>query len=286
MPASHVELTILSEPSAFEDYIGILTVEGFEGFWEDGSLLRAYIPAGRWNDERGTSIAAALHRSASLRSLAPPTIRTAPVENRNWNEAWEATILPVRVTGRIIIAPTWHPVAAAHGDIVLTIDPKMSFGTGYHETTRLMLRLIERHVQAGDVLLDVGSGTGVLAIAALKLGAARAIGVDNDEWAYANARENAGLNGVTDRLELRKGDLDEVQEREFDLIVANIQRNVIEAMIGGFLSRLKPRGKLLLSGLLEVDREAIVTRLSAARLRLFDEIQENEWVALAAERMP
>jgi ribosomal protein L11 methyltransferase len=284
MPASYVELTIHSHPSAFEDYIGILTVEGFDGFWEDGSTLRAYIPAGRWNDARGSAITAAIHRSASLRSLAPPTIRTSPVENRNWNEAWEATIRPVRVTGKIVIAPTWHPFAAAPGDIVLTIDPKMSFGTGYHETTRLMLRLIERHVRGGDFVLDVGSGTGVLAIAALKLGAGRAIGLDNDEWAYENAKENAGLNDVTGRLEIRQGDLDAVKEQDFDLIVANIQRNVIEAMIEGFLSRLKPHGRLLLSGLLQTDREAIVARISAARLSIFDEEQENEWIALAAER--
>ena len=286
MPASHVELTVLSDPAAFEDYIGILTVEGFEGFWEDGAALRAYIPAGRWHDSLLAPLAAALHRSASLRSLAPAAIRTAPIEQRNWNEAWEATIRPIRVTERIVIAPTWHPHEAAPGDVVLTIDPKMSFGTGYHETTRLMLRLIERHVRAGDVVLDVGSGTGVLAIAALKLGAARAVGVDNDEWASVNANENAGLNGVSGRCDFRRGELGAVQERGFDLIVANIQRNVIEPMIGGFLTRLQPRGKLLLSGLLVGDRDAMLARLSEARLSLFDEEGENEWIALAAERRP
>ena len=188
MPASHVELAIHSHPSAFDDFIGILAVHGFEGFWEDDATLRAYIPAARWDEARAASVQAALRRSASLRSLAPPVIHAAPVENRNWNEAWEATIRPVRVTGRIVIAPTWHPHTPLPGDIVLTIDPKMSFGTGYHATTRLMLRLIERYVRGGESVLDVGSGTGVLAIAALRLGAFRAIGVDTDEWAFENAR--------------------------------------------------------------------------------------------------
>ena len=286
MSASHVELIIGSDPSAFDDYIGILTGEGFEGFWEDGPTLRAYIPAGRWSDSLQTAVAAAVQRSALLRSLPPPSISAHPVESRNWNEAWEATIRPVHVTERIVIAPTWNPHVAGPGELVLTIDPKMSFGTGYHESTRLMLRLIERHVQKGDRVLDVGTGTGVLAIAALKLGADHATGVDVDEWAYENARENAVLNGLAERFMVLKGDLQSVGEGLFDLIVANIQRNVIEGMIDGFLTRLQPEGALLLSGLLESDRGAIFARLSSARFSLIDEEKENEWIALAAARRP
>ena len=118
------------------------------------------------------------------------------VAEKNWNSAWEETIRPIRVSERIVVAPTWHPFNGGPGDIVLTIDPKMSFGTGYHESTRLLLGLMERHLRIGARVLDAGTGTGILAIAALKLGAASAIAFDIDEWSFVNAVDNTRLNGV------------------------------------------------------------------------------------------
>jgi ribosomal protein L11 methyltransferase len=284
MPASHVELTIISDPSAFEDFIGILAVDGFEGFWEEASTLRAYMPADRWTGTLDPGLVDALRRSASLRGFVGPTLRTALIDQRNWNEAWEATIRPVRISPRFVIAPTWNSYTGGPGEIVLTIDPKMSFGTGYHETTRMMVRLLERHVHGGERVLDVGCGTGILAIAALKLGAAGAIGIDTDEWGYANARENAELNGVENVLEVRHGGLETVSESGFGVIAANIQKNVIEGMLTGLHDRLASGGRLLISGLFESDRGAIVSSVNSAGLRLIDELKENEWIALAAQK--
>lgn len=284
MGQSHIEVAIESDPAAFDEFVGIMTVQGFEGFWEDGSTLRAYIPGEKWTGTMIESLHAPLARIASARSLPPPRMKVMSVEDRNWNEVWEATIRPIRVTDRIIIAPSWHPPEPDGDVIVLTIDPKMSFGTGYHETTRLMLKLIERHLRTGDTVLDVGTGTGVLAIAALKLGALRAVGVDNDDWSFANARENAVLNGVAERLAIRLGDLAVIDEKGFGMIVANIQKNVIEAMLPDLVRRLAPAGRLLLSGLLLVDRDAMLRSLAAVGLNVIDERTENEWVAFAATR--
>jgi ribosomal protein L11 methyltransferase len=279
-----MEVAIACDPVLFDDFIGILTGNGFEGFWEDGAVLRGYVPAPPWNDEMRAEVTEALGRCAASRGKPPPDVTASAVEEKNWNEAWEATIRPIRVTDRIVIAPTWHPHTPRPGDIVLTIDPKMSFGTGYHETTRLMLHLMEKHIRPNDSVLDVGTGTGVLAIAALKLGAAHAIGVDNDEWSFANAKENRSLNGVDALFAPRLGELEQVPERGFGLVVANIQKNVIEGMLPGLTERAAPGGRLLFSGLLIADRNAMLASFAAAGLTLLEEMTENEWIAFATHR--
>jgi ribosomal protein L11 methyltransferase len=279
-----MEVAVACDPSLFDDFVGILTGNGFEGFWEDGSVLRGYVPARLWTEETSAAVHDALSRSAASHAQPPPRLRASVVEEKNWNEAWEATIRPIRITERIVIAPTWHPPDHRPGQIVVTIDPKMSFGTGYHETTRLMLRLMEKHLRPNDTVLDVGTGTGVLAIAALKLGAAHAIGVDNDEWSFSNARENGGLNGVDHLFSARLGELEQVPERGFGLVVANIQKNVIEGMLSGLLERAAPGGRLLFSGLLITDRNPILASLAAAGLTVIEELTENEWIALATHR--
>ncbi|MEW6510071.1 MAG: 50S ribosomal protein L11 methyltransferase [Bacteroidota bacterium] len=283
MPASYVELAIRSDPFLFDEIIAILTMEGFEGFWEDGSLLKAYISIDRWDQRNEDAVAASLLNLTQGRSLAPPSLTYSVIEERNWNAEWEASVKPIRATERIVIAPTWSPYNGGAGDIVLTIDPKMSFGTGYHETTRLVLRLLERHLKPGSCVLDVGTGTGVLAIAALKLGAASAIGVDTDEWAYRNAIENAGLNDVGGRFIVQQGELTSVPERDFDLIMANIQRNVIVAMLEELGKRLAPDGILLISGLLSTERNTICHALLGAGMAIVEERAESEWIAFAAK---
>jgi ribosomal protein L11 methyltransferase len=281
MGRPYIELAIGTETSAFDTITGALSIEGFEGFWEDGNILRAYISGDLWHEDRLDGLRKNLTRIADDLSLPPPSLTLTPVADQNWNRSWEETIRPIRVTERIVIAPTWHPFTAGPGDIVLTIDPKMSFGTGYHETTRLMLRLLERHLRSGARVLDAGTGTGVLAIAALKLGAASALGFDIDEWSYANAVENARLNGVSGLFTVRRGDLPSVTENGFDLIAANIQKNVIEEMLPGLVSRLAPAGTLLLSGLLAGDRGSMIASLAAGGLSLADERREGEWIAFA-----
>jgi len=284
MPRPHIELAITTEPSAFDTIAGSLAIEGFEGFWEDGNTLRAYMREELWNADRLEGLRRTLSRITGTLSLPPPSLTITPVAEENWNRIWEESIRPVRVTERIVVAPTWHPHSAGPGEIVLTIDPKMSFGTGYHETTRLMLSLMERHLTPGARVLDAGTGTGILAIAALKLGARSALGFDTDEWSSVNAAENARLNGVSGLFTVRQGDLRDVPETGFDLIGANIQKNVIEEMLAGFVSRLAPGGILLVSGLLAADREEMIGSLKGAGLLPADERCEGEWIAFAARR--
>jgi ribosomal protein L11 methyltransferase len=215
---------------------------------------------------------------------AAPTVHVRTIEEENWNARWEATIKPIHVTDRIVIAPTWAQYTPEPHEILILIDPKMSFGTGYHESTRLALLLLQRHIRHRPAVLDVGTGTGVLAVAAVKLGARSALGVDTDEWAYLNAIENVALNGVRDAVHILRGDLTAAPASEFDLIICNIQRNIIETMLVELKNRLAHGGTVILSGLLQADGASIHQSLRAVELRAVEELVDNEWLALAVTR--
>lgn len=283
MPAHYTEIELTADEALSEEIVAVFSQLGFEGFWQEGAALRCYIRSDRWSDEMQREIelvARTIHRSAD----SPlPTFSIKQIEEKNWNEEWEKTIKPIHVTQRIVITPTWHNYQAQAGELVLTIDPKMSFGTGYHETTRLMLNLMERYAQPGMKLLDVGTGTGVLAIAGIKLGAASAIGVDNDEWSYENAIENCKLNHVHEKVKILLGVLDDVRESGFDMIVANIQRNVIEPLLPAMKSKLKPDGVMILSGLLDVDENPMREAIQGSGFTVQEILRENEWISIVLQ---
>jgi ribosomal protein L11 methyltransferase len=160
----------------------------------------------------------------------------------------------------------------------------MSFGTGYHESTRLILGLVEQYIRPGMTVLDIGTGTGVLAIAAIRLGARHAVACDIDEWSYDNAIENAALNGVAEKMTILEGDIAVTPDQPYDLVIANIQRNVLIPLLPAMRSRLAPGGTLLLAGLLNIDRDAMTDALREHGFTVLHESAENEWIALAANR--
>jgi ribosomal protein L11 methyltransferase len=261
MTKSFVEVSVLTDQALSERLVGIMSQLGFEGFWEDTPALKCYISSDRWSPAMMREIESIANLVARSSASVAPKISARTLQDQNWNEEWEKTIQPIRVGERIVIAPTWHEYQALPGQIVLTIDPKMSFGTGHHESTRLILKLLEKHLRRAKRVLDIGTGTGILAIAAVKLGAASAVAVDNDEWSYNNARENIRLNRVEGRVSIIYGEIASVPPSAFDVVLANIQRDVIEEILGEIKDRLAPGGIVLLSGLLADDREAILKGL-------------------------
>ena len=204
-------------------------------------------------------------------------------EQENWNRQWEESIQPIAVSERFMIAPSWNQPERAEGKIVLTIDPKMSFGTGYHATTRLMLRLLERSVREGDSVLDMGSGTGVLAIAAVKLGAGSAFGVDTDEWSCANAEENAARNDVAAQLRFAQGSIELVDDA-YDVILSNVTKIDNLQMLPRYGEVLKPGGRLMLSGFYHEDVSEVETALQSIGFQVTAERREDEWSAILATR--
>jgi ribosomal protein L11 methyltransferase len=286
MHGTYIEVEITTDPLLFDDLVGMLSVKGYEGFWEEGIRLRAYVRSESWNGSRRKELEEVVSSITEQHALPTPAITTRLIEDQNWNALWEAGIQPIRVSDRIIVAPTWHPYSPALGELVLTIDPKMSFGTGHHETTRLMVQLLEKHLLPGNTMLDVGTGTGILAIAGVKLGATSAVGVDNDEWSFGNAQENVKLNGVQESISIVLGEIQDLPAKEFDIVAANIQRGIIEQILPHMRQRLAAGGRILISGLLDADLAPMRTALAAQRLRPIDELHEKEWVALAAVHAP
>jgi ribosomal protein L11 methyltransferase len=255
---------------------------GFSGFLETDNGFHCYIPKVLWND----AVKSEIHSIVEEQRPSPIAISgITEIENQNWNRQWEESIQPVEVSERIVIAPSWHSLPAKAGRLVLVIDPKMSFGTGYHESTRLMLRMMERYITPKSFVLDVGTGTGILAIAAVKLGSRHAVGIDIDEWSYINAKENVARNGCDRRIDIRLGSLESVPESEFDFILANITRSTITELFPAFVKKLGQHGTVLLSGLLADDRERMKAVLNEHRCILLSVDEENEWIGLAARKL-
>ena len=198
------------------------------------------------------------------------------IEERDWLGEWKQSWQPVEI-GRFIIAPPWSEIADRHDRLIVRIEPGMAFGTGTHETTVLCLDAIQKHFSGGS-FLDVGTGTGILAIAAAKLSPeARIEACDTDEAAVAIARENAEANGVAEQINFRVGSVDD-STASADLVCANLTADVISQMLPTLVSL--SCGKLILSGILETQIELVQSGLHACGIDDFEIAQDGEWVAL------
>jgi ribosomal protein L11 methyltransferase len=210
-------------------------------------------------------------------------IYTDTIEQKNWNEEWEKIIQPIKVTDKIVIKPSFREYKANEDEIIITIDPKMSFGTGYHQSTRIMIRMIQRNIIQGMKVLDVGTGTGILAIVCAKLGANKIITCDNDEFVEENVLENFEKNQVLDKCSFVFGTIDEIYENDFDMILANIQKNVLIDIAEKIKQRTKKKGLVLLAGLLLTDEEEIIEKYSSLNFKLIEKEIEDEWLGLVFE---
>ena len=253
------------------------------------ATVRAYLPArDRAAADRAVgAVAEALGhlRAFGLRPIGE--LRTRLVHEADWAEAWKAYFPVLRVGRRLVIRPTWRRHRREPDDVVLALDPGMAFGTGLHPTTRLCLAALEgladQGIVAGGRILDVGCGSGILAIAALKLGAASAIGVDTDPIAIEATLANARRNRVVRRLRARQGSLPSDAPGS-DLVLANLIAGVLVPLAPLLRDELRPGGTLVASGIF-VDREAEVrTAFEAAGLTVVGRLAEGDWVALDATR--
>jgi len=207
-------------------------------------------------------------------------IQEETLEDKNWNEEYEKNVRVIEVTEKIVIKPSFKEYISKPGQIIITIDPKMSFGTGEHATTQLVLKMIEKYISGGEKVLDVGSGTAVLGISTVLLGAASALCIDNDEWCVLNGNENVKTNYLSSKVEIRLAEIKQIEEKEFDLIVANINKHILLEIADEIKIKVKENGAIILSGLLIIDEPDIVEKYTRLQFKLIEKITMDEWCAL------
>jgi ribosomal protein L11 methyltransferase len=265
--------------------IGLLAHSGFTGFFQEEKLIQCIIPKKKWTTAFKSKLDTVLSKFKIEFPALDLSYTGSMIHEENWNKKWENQTGIVEVTPRIMIKPSWKKLPNRHlKKIILHIDPKMSFGTGHHETTRLSLILLERFLEPHMNVLDFGTGTGVLGIACIKLGAQSVFAIDNDEWAIENAIENVRRNDVQKRIVVRLGSISIIPRRRFDLLVANIDFRTISRFISPLAARVRKQGIIILSGILTSDMPVLLKLFLKNDLVLREMVHENEWTSIALRR--
>jgi ribosomal protein L11 methyltransferase len=206
------------------------------------------------------------------------------LEDKNWNELWEQSREVIKIVDRVVIKPSFKEYERIENEIVLTIDPKMSFGTGEHQSTKIVIHLMEKYVKQDMKVLDVGSGTGILSLAAVKLGALKAIAVDNDNICYENCIENCRVNNESDRIQVIEGTIKDVEEIGFELILANIQKNILMEIADEISNKIKKGGIVILSGLMIGDESEVISRYKTIGFDLVETKTMDEWIGIVFKK--
>lgn len=248
--------------------IAALAELGYTGFEETDTALVAYIPEDEYDQ----------HETEELANFYKVSLTIEQIKEQNWNASWESNFEPVLVQDFCLVRADFHNVSAeVEHEIVIT--PKMSFGTGHHATTQLMMQGM-RHIDfAGKRVFDFGTGTGILAILAQMLGATEVLAIDNDQWSYENATENAEKNNA-DRLTIEVGSIEDVKPEPFDIILANINRNILLTYMTNIYELTRGGGTVLMSGLLTDDEFIIKTEATKVGLTYIETNTLNNWITL------
>ena len=280
-PIIYLEVSFSSVPEGFDE---ILTAElaeiGFDSFSEEEPLFLAYIPEADFNE---MAVQQVVQKYSVLKDIIWSVTR---MPYKNWNEVWESSYEPVLIAGRCYIRAPFHPASRIQDPascFEIIIEPKMSFGTAHHETTALMIEALLEEEVKGQHVLDMGCGTGVLAILAHKLGASTVVAIDNDTWAFENASENVLKNEAVS-VHVIKGDVNAIPKELFDLILANINRNTLVEQISVYSEALQPGGRLILSGFYSEDLPDIEACAARHGLSFSASRKENNWTAAKFNR--
>ena len=257
--------------------------------WElmDQSVIDAMpedVQVKAWFDEQSLgAVMSSLREQLALMQgpgMGTLQVTTQGVKEEDWSENWKQYYKPFRIGEHMVVKPTWEPWDARPGDLIIEIDPGMAFGTGTHETTAMCVGLIEKYY-AGGALLDVGTGSGILAIAAARLGATGIVAVDIDPDAVRVARENVAHNGLQSAIEVRKGDLLQGLSQRFDFAVANILAPVICLLAAPLKAHLTPGGRFICSGIIAEAEGDVRSALLDAGYTIDEVRRKGDWVAFA-----
>ena len=252
--------------------IAELSEIGFESFEEDENFLKAYIPAENYDNEKLMSIQIIRSDKNNI------SFTEKFIKEQNWNEVWESNFQPVTIGTDVYVRAPFHKKAEGVKYEII-IEPKMSFGTAHHDTTSLMIEQMLDEKIEGKSVLDMGCGTGILSILAEILGASSIVAIDIDEWAYNNALENRRKNKCK-KIDVRLGDISALKDEMFDVILANINRNILLEDMKVYCDYLNDDGILLLSGFLIEDVELLKDEAKKINLAFNNMMMKEEWIAL------
>lgn len=301
--AQWLEVTLRVDGEAAEATAELLNRYGYQGVaieqegimpeaWNEDEVpepkvlaVRAYLPVDSRLEETKARLEAALGHMSMMYPMPTPVYKM--VDEEDWAEAWKAHYKPVRIGKRLYIRPLWIEIETNPDDVVLSLDPGMAFGTGTHPTTQLCLEALEALVQPGVQVLDLGCGSGILSIAAVKLGAAHALALDIDPIAVDVSRENAEVNEVADKITVQEGSLETVlsSARRFDLVVANIIAKVIISMARNHLGEVvRPGGLAIFSGIIDDQADEVEAALRESGLEPYHRRHMGDWVVIEARR--
>ncbi len=299
MPSDWLELSVDAPPEYVEPLSevfhrygeGGVAVEQPGGFNPDEGerpgvpdkvTVKAYLPLDHTTGHRRAQIDVGVRLVGHLAPLSK--LRERVVSEDEWRSGWKDFFDVLRVGSRIVVCPTWRDHSPSAGDVVIRLDPGMAFGTGHHPTTRMCLEAIERILQPGDSVLDLGCGSGILSIAAAKLGAGRVVGLEIDPNAVAVGQSNVELNRVGNTAAVVQGTLPSPKalDASFDLVVANISARVIEDLAAHLVNSLAPGGKLIASGIIDKHVPSVTRALESCGAAIEDKFIDGDWVALTA----
>ena len=256
-----------------EILVAKLSQIGFEGFVEGDDILQAYVEEDEYS---GSALNQLIDELSDVGIKVQ--YRFHRMEDQNWNKEWEKKFKPVIIEGKVLIRAPFHD-ATMDLPCTIIIEPKMSFGTGNHHTTRLMISEMLKHDFKGQRVLDMGCGTGVLGILAFKMGAERVLGIDYDQWAYENALENVERNGATS-MEVCLGDVRKLASEVFDIVLANITRNTLVRDMLKYNDHLVEKGVMILSGILAEDVQYVLNAAYQCGLSHMNTMEESNWISL------
>lgn len=297
------EMTIQIPKEYEEEILGILYLNGVQGveiedysdldiikkdleswsvldeneFIYDGNIkIKAYFDDG----EGKIPIEAIRNR---LKNYKEAKIIIDDINEEDWTENWKQYYHPIEVGEKVLIVPEWEEIDKSCKRQILRIDPGMAFGTGTHETTRLSIEALEKVIEPNMKVLDIGTGSGILAIASILLGAGEAMGIDIDSMAVKNAKENVRLNNLEDKIEIKKGDLLDSVDEQYDLLVSNIVCEILLRMMEDIKKVLRPNGIFISSGIIDSKEDEMRDGLIRHGFKIIERLEEKNWVAFIAK---